>query len=87
MIDTSNLSPKSFWEKPEGKTGMIVLALMALGGGYLLYHALPVILILLSNTLHAILLLVAIGVIIYLILDKRFRTLISFIYKIQYHGI
>jgi phage shock protein A len=81
MIDTSNFSPKSFWEKPEGKTGIIFIGLMAIGGGYLLYHALPIIIALLANTLHAMILLGAIGIIVYLLLDKRFRTLVSFIYK------
>jgi len=36
-----NFAPKSFWEKPEGKTGMFFIALLAGGSMYFLYKALP----------------------------------------------
>ena len=81
MIDTPDLKPKSFWQKPEGKTGMAFLGAILAGGGFLLYKALPYIITLLSNTLHAAFLLGAVGIIVYLLLDKRFRTLVSYVYK------
>ncbi len=72
---------KSFWEKPEGTTGMVV----AVGGGgfliYLLYKFLPFIIILMQNTLHAIFLLIALAVVMYVIFDKRARNLVWYIYK------
>ncbi len=72
---------KSFWEKPEGTTGMV----FAVGGGgiliYLLYKFLPFIIILMQNTLHAVLLMGALAVILYVIFDKRARTLVWYMYK------
>lgn len=72
---------KSFWEKPEGTTGMI----FAVGGGgfllYLLYKFLPFIITLMQNTLHAVFLMIALGSILYVIFDKRARTLIWYVYK------
>ena len=40
---TPQFKPKTFWEKPEGVTGLIFMAGILLGGGYLLYKALPAI--------------------------------------------
>ncbi len=37
MDNFDSLKPKSFWEKPEGTTGMVFGSLLVLGGGYLLY--------------------------------------------------
>ena len=44
---------KTFWQKPEGKTGMVVAAGAAVGGGLLLYKALPYIIVLMENTIYA----------------------------------
>lgn len=66
---------KSFWEKPEGKTGMIAAAAL-LGGGIIgLYKILPWLITLATNTLHLIFLLGAIGAILFLITNPQVRAL------------
>ena len=72
---------KGFFDKPEGKVGKWVLALLGVGGAYLLYKALPFIIVLLTNTLHAMLLLGAIVLLIFLVTNKQVRTLFSFGFK------
>ncbi len=73
--------PKSFWARPEGVTGGIVLAGLLLGGGVLLYKFLPYLITLASNLLYLSLMLIALGAIIYMILDPKMRTLIGYMYK------
>jgi len=66
-----NLTTKSFWQKPEGKAGMVGLAGIILGGGYLLYKALPYLISLTENILYLSLLLMGLGALIYVILDPN----------------
>ena len=49
---TPQFKPKSFWQKPEGVTGLIFMTGILLGGGYLLYQALPYLITLTSNLLY-----------------------------------
>lgn len=72
---------KSFWSKPEGVTGTVVLAGLLLGGGYLLYKNLPWILSLTSNLIYLSGMLLVLGAIIYMVLDPKMRTLIGYMYK------
>jgi hypothetical protein len=74
-------SPKSFWQRPEGVTGFIFLAGIVTGGGYLLYKILPFLVNILQNAVHAAILFVVLGAILYVLLDKKFRNLVWFIYK------
>jgi hypothetical protein len=69
---------KKFFDKPEGKVGKGFLVLIGLGLLFVLYKALPYILILLTNTLHAMLLLGAILLIIFLVTNKKVQMLFSF---------
>ncbi|MDX1684324.1 MAG: hypothetical protein R3275_03755, partial [Saprospiraceae bacterium] len=73
--------PKSFWKKPEGVTGALVLTGLILGGGYLLVTSLPAIIALTSNLLYLAGMLLVLGVIIYMVLDPRMRNLVGYIYK------
>jgi len=72
---------KSFWERPEGTTGAFFLVGGLAVVGYGLYHFLPFIIKLMENTLHAIFLGVALFAVIYVLLDKRFQTLVASFYK------
>jgi len=81
MNSLANAKPKSFWEKPEGTTGMIFMVGLILGGGFLLYKFLPFIITLLENTLYTIFLGLAIFAILWVIFDPRFRNLAFFAYK------
>lgn len=73
-------SSLSNWEKPGGKTGMVVLGLLGAGGLMLFYKALPFLITLASNTLYLGLLLGLIAGIIYLLCDPKFRKICSATY-------
>lgn len=75
---------KSFWERPEGTTGMLVLA----GGAIGLYFAVPVLLAfaasvfaLLGYTIGIVVLLAILAGILVVLSDKRFRVLMSLGFK------
>jgi len=72
---------KTFFQRPEGKTSILFLALLLGALGWGLYVALPFIVILLTNTLHAAALAAAIAFLVFLVSDKRIRTLASYGWK------
>ncbi|MCP3928564.1 MAG: hypothetical protein GY705_05620 [Bacteroidetes bacterium] len=80
-FDNSEFKKKSFWKKPEGVTGMIFLAALVLGGGYLLYMFLPALIALTSNILYLSLMLLVLAAIVYMVLDPKMRTLVGYMYK------
>jgi hypothetical protein len=80
-MELQESKPKSFWNRPEGTTGMLFGAGLLLGGGYLLYKALPFLITLASNTLYLAGLLVVLAALIYMILDPRMRNLVFYMYK------
>ena len=51
-MDNTSLKPKSFWKKPEGKTGMLFMGLLGAGGLYGLYKVLPFLIEIVENTLY-----------------------------------
>ena len=73
--------PTSFWKRPEGVTGALVLGGLVIGGGYLLYTFLPALIALTSNVLALAGMLIILGIIIYLVLDPRMRNLVWYVYK------
>jgi hypothetical protein len=75
------VAQKSFWDKPEGKTGLLVALVSLLGGGYLLYKVLPFIIQLLENTLYASLLGGALLVLTAPLWNSNVRTLCSYMFK------
>ncbi|MFT6149988.1 MAG: phage shock protein A [Saprospiraceae bacterium] len=81
-MDTQNLKPKkSFWQRPEGVTGGL-FALAALGGlGFVLFTALPTLIILAQNTLYLGIMIVAIAALLYMVFDPKMRNLIWYSYK------
>lgn len=72
---------KSFWKRPEGVTGTVVLAGLLIGGGVALYKVLPYLITLTSNLLYLSGMLLVLGAIIYVVLDPKFRTMIGYMYK------
>ena len=81
MTDMQPMKPKNFWERPEGLTGGLFMAAIVLGGGYLLYQALPTLITLASNTLYLAGLLAALAAVVYMVLDPKMRNLVWYIYK------
>jgi hypothetical protein len=80
-MEVKEFKPKSFWERPEGFTGMLFLAIMAIGGGVLFLQYLPVLVELAQNTLYLGGMLMALAAILYVVLDPKARNLIWFGYK------
>ena len=77
----TDFKPKSFWQKPEGTTGALFLAAIIGGLGFLLFKFSAQILAMLSNTIGIVALLAVLGLIIYMVLDPKWRTLVSYMYK------
>ncbi len=73
---------KSFWEKPEGKAGMGVIALMVAGGGLVLYKLLPYLITIATNTIHLGILVGIIGVVGYTIMNPTFQANVKALFKI-----
>ena len=73
------MKPKSFWQKPEGITGLIFMAAI-LGGVGLLAATLPWAAIM-ANTLYMVITLAVLGAVIYTVLDPKMRNLIFYMYK------
>lgn len=81
MSSSNNKTPKSFWQRPEGVTGGIFMAGIIFGIGYLLYTFLPFIVSILQNTLKATIFFVLLAALLYVLFDRKFRTLIWYMYK------
>ena len=80
-MDIANLKPKSFWEKPEGTTGMVFAAGGIVLGGMVLYKALPYLLALTWGLLELTVAGLSLAAILYVVFDPRFRNLLFFAYK------
>lgn len=72
---------KSFLSRPEGKTGILIGGAALLAGGYGLFVILPTLIVLLENTIYAAALMAALAFIVFVVSDKRIRTLASYGWK------
>jgi hypothetical protein len=73
--------PKSFWGRPEGKTGLFFMLAVLAGLGYVLVKFLPQIAAFASSLLGLVVTLLVLGAIIYMVLDPKVRTLVGYMYK------
>ena len=80
-MENTEFKPKSFWSRPEGTTGALFLLGIIGGAGFLLFKYSAAILALLGNTLGIVVSLLVLGAIIYMVLDPKMRTLVSYMYK------
>ncbi|MEO1514937.1 MAG: hypothetical protein AAFV95_07985 [Bacteroidota bacterium] len=81
-LDTDKFKQKkSFWQRPEGVTGAIFLAGILIGGGFLLFKALPTLLILAENLIYLSGMLIVLAAIVYMVLDPKMRNLVWYMYK------
>jgi len=74
------MKSKSFWQRPEGITGGIVLVALLAGGVLLLNQFLPVLIALAQNTLYLSGMLAALAVVVYMVLDPKMRNLVWYMY-------
>jgi TolA-binding protein len=77
----SELKPKTFWSRPEGVTGALFLAAVLFGAGFVTYTSLAAIAAFVSTTLGAFISLMVLGTIVFMALDSKTRTLVSYMYK------
>ncbi len=80
-MDSTEFKPKSFWKRPEGVTGAIVLGGIVIGGGILLATVLPLLVSLVQSTLGLVVTLLILGAVIYMALDPKMRNLVWYMYK------
>jgi len=74
MEPSLNPKPKSFFERPEGTTGIIFMIALGIGALVMMDRILPFLIRVMENTLYAMVLIGAIAAIVILLLNNRFRT-------------
>lgn len=72
---------KSFWEKPEGKTGILFLIAAIALGAWLIPASINALIAFFSGTVGMIVLFVSLGLLILTALDSRSRNLVSYMWK------
>ena len=76
-----NYTPKSFWKRPEGPFGMVVLVAMIVGAGVGLYVILPFLITLLTNTLYAAALAAVLIAVLWLAFNPTFRAAVRNLFQ------
>ncbi|PHI19606.1 hypothetical protein CEQ90_12075 [Lewinellaceae bacterium SD302] len=80
-MNAPQLKQKSFWQRPEGITGLIFLAALVAGLGFVAVTFGPALIALAQNTLYLAGMLAVLGAIVYMVLDPKMRNLIFYMYK------
>ncbi len=80
-LDNAVAKPKSFWSRPEGKTGSLFLLAILGGLGFLVATNIGALVSFASSMLGLVATVAALGVIVYMVLDPKMRTLVSYMYK------
>jgi hypothetical protein len=74
-------SPKSFWKRPEGPFGLVVLVALIVGAAVGLYVILPYLITLLTNTLYAGALAAVLVAVLWLVFNPTFRTAVKNLFQ------
>jgi len=80
-IDNMSAKPKSFWSRPEGKTGTLFLLAILGGLGFLVVSNLAALVTFASTMLGLVATVLALGVIVYMVLDPKMRAFVGYLYK------
>jgi phage shock protein A len=80
-FDPPSMKPKSFWKRPEGVAGLLVLMGLAGGIGFLVATNFAAIVAAMGNVLILAATILAIGALIYMVLDPKMRALVGYMYK------
>lgn len=80
-FEPPSTKPKSFWKRPEGVTGTIFLIALLAAGAFLVATNIGAIAAFFTSVLNLALALLVLGAIIYMVLDPKMRTLVSYMYK------
>jgi len=74
-------SGKTFWQKPEGKTGILFLVALIALGGWLIPASVGALVAFFATMVGKIVLFASLGLIILTALDERSRNLVSYMWK------
>ena len=77
----AEIKPKTFWKKPEGITGALVLGGLIAGAAFIITTSLGAVLALLTSTIGMVASLLILGTVIFLALDGKSRALTSYMFK------
>ena len=72
---------KNFWQRPEGTVGKVVLVIAAIAAAYGFVQILPFLIAAATDTLHLALLIGGILVFLFIVTDKRVRTLAKLVFQ------
>ena len=72
---------KSFWSRPEGIVGGVVLGGALLAGGWLISTSIAALLAFFTTTIGIVVGLSILGLVIFMALDSKTRALVGFMYK------
>lgn len=75
------VTPKTFWERPEGNTGMVIMVAIGLAIATGLYFFLPFIIVLLQNMIYASILGGVVFAMVVAISNPKLRNLVGHVYK------
>ena len=78
---------KSFWKRPEGVTGILFILAALAGGAWVISTGLGAILSFASTTLGLVATVGVLGLLVYMALDSKARTLLWYMYKSAMRGI
>src|ERR1017187_4496891 len=76
-----NYTPKSFWKRPEGPFGMVVVVALIVGAGVGLYVILPFLITLLTNVLYAGALAAVLIAVLWLAFNPTFRAAVRNLFQ------
>jgi len=80
-MTSGDFKPKSFWRRPEGITGALIIGGVLIGGGILIATALPALFAFWETTMGLVVTLAVLGAVIYMALDPKMRNLVWYMYK------
>ncbi len=85
-MGTNQTSPvmqglKSFWQRPEGNVGKVILVLAAIAAGYGFFQILPFLIVLAANTLYLAVLIAALLAFLYIVTNHRVVTLAKLVFQ------
>lgn len=80
-MEAPQMKQKSFWQKPEGMTGLLFLAGVLGAGGFLIFTYAAAIQAIISTTIGLVATIAVLGILVYMILDPKMRNLVFYMYK------
>lgn len=80
-MSNTEFKSKSFWSRPEGTTGALFLAAIVGGVGYLALTNMTAIIGFVGAGIGLVASILVLGALIYMVLDPKMRTLVSYMYK------